>query len=324
MTSAGLHNRSHREEGEVVHMQKPEKVGYTGHVSVLLEEVLTALAPQKGEYLVDCTAGEGGHSQALLAASEGTHLLALDADPAAAVKARARLERFGARAKVVESNFGSLGEVLQNERVSSVHKVLFDLGWNSGQMLAGRGFSFMGEEPLNMSYGNTSASGVTAADILNEWSEETIATILYGFGEERYSRRIARAIVARRDRAPFVTTSDLVETVRTSVPAAYRNGRINCATRTFQALRMAVNDELGVIDRGIKAAWEALVPGGRIAVITFHSIEDRAVKQLFRTFADSGGELVYKKPLSPTKEEIAANPRSRSAKLRVIQKTNTL
>ena len=194
-----------------------------------------------------------------------------------------------------------------------------------GQLSAGRGFSFMTDEPLNMSYGPKPRSGFTAAEILNTFTEKALADIFFGYGEERYARRIARAVVERREDAPFKTTLELVEVIKDSVPAAYRRGRIHPATRSFQALRIAVNDELGVIEQGVGAAWRLLACGGRIAVITFHSIEDRLVKRMFAALAkkeEAGhqGRLLYKKPLVPSAAEVKANPASRSAKLRAIEK----
>jgi 16S rRNA (cytosine1402-N4)-methyltransferase len=171
-----------------------------------------------------------------------------------------------------------------------------------------------------MSYGTTSRSGFSAAEALNEWSEQTLADAIFGYGEERYARRIAKAIVTRRETKKFETTMELVEVVRDAVPAAYRRGRINPATKTFQALRIAVNDELGALREGLSAAWDALAPGGRIAVISFHSIEDRIVKRYFAELVKKEeGKLLYKKPLAPTMAEIKRNPASRSAKLRVIE-----
>ncbi len=304
-----------REEGASARGQKQ------AHVSVMEAEVLEYLAPKAGEQLVDATAGQGGHSVAMLRAAPKAKLLALDADKEAVAIARTALAHFSERAEVVEANFGDLEHVLRKQGIETIDKALFDLGWNSGQLDQGRGLSFMKDEPLNMSYGTKPASGFTAAEALNEWDEETLANVFFGYGEERYAKRIAKAVVERRAEQPFATTFELVEIVRDSTPRAYHRGRIHFATRTFQALRMAVNDELGVIDRGVRAAWAQLAPGGRIAVITFHSIEDRAVKRLFAEFAKEGGTLVFKKPLVPGRAEIISNPRARSAKLRVIEKT---
>lgn len=288
------------------------------HVSVMPHEVLAVLDVQDGEVVVDATAGAGGHSEALAHAAK-VKLVALDADPEAVAAVGKRLGKKGA---VVNANFGDLDSVAERAGLGSIDKALFDLGWNRGQLSLGRGFSFMTDEPLNMSYGPAPRSGFTAAEILNTFTEKALADIFFGYGEERYARRIAKAVVARRDTAPFKTTLELVEVIKDSVPAAYRRGRIHPATRSFQALRIAVNDELGALEQGITAAWHLLSEGGRIAVITFHSIEDRAVKRLFAGWAKAGGKgkLLYKKPLIPSATEVKQNPASRSAKLRAIEK----
>jgi 16S rRNA (cytosine1402-N4)-methyltransferase len=294
----------------------------TVHVSVMPTEVVQLLEVQGTDTVLDATAGMGGHSELLLEAGAKL-VVSLDADPEALAAARLRLSRFGTRTLVIESNFKDAAMALTTAKVTNIDKALFDLGWNSTQLLAGRGFSFMQEEPLNMSYGPVPASGFTASQILNTWSEAVLADVFFGYGEERYARRIAKKIVEARETTPIETTAQLVALIQAAVPAAYRRGRIHPATRTFQALRIAVNDELGSIEKGIKGAWSMLNEGGRIAVITFHSIEDRAVKRLFAGFAKEGNKLVVKKPLVPSPEEIKANPRSRSAKLRVIEKTCT-
>lgn len=292
--------RSRREEGG------DAREHGQAHVPVMLKESLAALAPKTGDVVVDATYGRGGHSKALKAAARIT-LIAIDADPAAGKG-------------VIEGNFADLGAILKKEKIKEVDKVLFDLGWNSAQ-LAGKGFSFMHDEPLHMSYGAEPRSGFTAAEILNEWSEKALADALFGYGEERYARRIAKAVVARRAQKPFATTLELVEVINDAVPAAYRHGRIHPATRTFQALRMATNDELGALTEGLAAAWAHLACGGRIAVITFHSTEDRIIKRYFAARAKAGeGALLYKKPLVPTQAELTRNQRSRSAKLRAIEK----
>lgn len=324
LTSARASHRSSREESGRAHESRTrggQKLGQVAHASVMVDEVLRNLDVHKGDVVVDATAGQGGHSFALLSAEPHITLLALDADPAAVTLASERLRKFGSKASVVESNFDHLAHVLKKQKLQTIDKALFDLGWNSGQLLSGRGFSFLHDEPLNMSYGKKPASGFVASEIVNTWDEETLANVLYGYGEERYSRRIAKAIVARRDIQPIATTIELVEILKDAVPAAYRHGRLHFATRSFQALRMAVNDELGVIERGVGAAFEHLSCGGRVAVITFHSIEDRAVKRLFAGYVKAKtGRLVVKKPLVPTRTEITTNPRARSAKLRVIEK----
>ena len=320
LTSAGIRSRLPREEGSFARQQKLGKVEGS-HLSVMPKESLELLDIKAGELVIDGTAGEGGHSYEILKHSPKARVLAFDADPAAVASARKRLAQFGERAEVVEANFSEIEKVLAKKGIEKINKALFDLGWNSGQLSSGRGFSFLTDEPLNMSYGKKPASGFTAAEALNEWDEETLANVFYGYGEERFARRIAKAVIERRAIQPIQTTFELVEIVRDSTPRPYHKGRIHFATRTFQAMRMAVNDELGVINTGITAAWTHLSPGGRIAVITFHSIEDRAVKRLFAGFTKNGGRLIVKKPLIPSKAEIITNPRARSAKLRVIEKT---
>ncbi len=268
-------------------------------------EVITTLDLKHGDIVLDATYGAGGHSTAIRTAAK-VRLITMDADPAAGAD--------------LTANFADLTHALKSAGVYTIDKALFDLGWNRQQLASGRGFSFLRDEPLNMSYGAVPRSGFTGVQILNTFSEKALADIFFGYGQERYARRIAANVVRHRQVAPFATTFELVEAVRDSVPPAYRHGRLNPATRTFQALRIAVNDELGALQAGLKAAWDILTPGGRIVVITFHSVEDRLVKNLFKQFASSGGALLYKKPLAPSRAEVSVNPASRSAKLRAIQK----
>ena len=326
-------NSLQREEGsslrEPVTAVTQQAPAHAPHTSVFLEEVQKLLAVQPGEVVLDATAGQGGHSFAILSNNPQARVLALDADKDAVIFTREKLARFGERATVVESNFSDVEKVLRKQGIPEVHKALFDLGWNSGQLASGRGFSFQHDELLSMSYGKKPASGFDAREILNEWDEKTLADVFYGYGEEQYARSIAKAIVERRKFKPIETTIELAELVRDTVPAGYRHGRIHPATKTFQALRIAVNDELGVIERGIAGVWKHLAcgqpgAGGRIAVITFHSIEDRVVKQVFaKLVKEDGGQLTIKKPLVPSRSEVINNPRARSAKLRVIEKICT-
>ncbi|MBI2004765.1 16S rRNA (cytosine(1402)-N(4))-methyltransferase RsmH [Patescibacteria group bacterium] len=313
--------RSTREEGDSGREPRGGQESERVHKSVMVREVVDFLSPQKGELLFDATAGEGGHSEALLRAAAGSKLIALDADQAAVAATAKRLAPFKKRASIIEGNFADVGALLKHAGVETLDKAVFDLGWNRGQLKSGRGFSFLHDEPLSMVYGSTPRSGFSAAQILNSWSEKVLADVFFGYGEERFARRIARAVVERRSRKPFETSVELVEVVQDAVPAMYRHGRIHPATKTFQALRIAVNDELGALGAGLTAVWNLLPQGGRMAVITFHSIEDRLVKHLFAGFVKEGGRLLSKKPLTPAREESVKNPSARSAKLRGIEKS---
>jgi len=284
------------------------------HVPVLLSQVLGALEPQRGGLFVDCTLGLGGHTRALLEAG-ATRVIGLDRDRSALAVAATRLAAFGERVECVHADYRQLPAVLEARRVERVQGVLADLGVSSMQFDAeGRGFSFRRDEPLDMRMDQS--TGPTAADLVNQTGEEELANAIYEFGEERYSRRISRALVAAR---PITTTGELAAVVRRAVPTKGWQ-RIDPATRTFQALRIWVNGELEGLDRFVTDAADRLEPGGRLAVITFHSLEDRIVKHTMRGLAaDVPGafRVLTKKPIVPSDEEVAANHRARSAKLRV-------
>lgn len=291
------------------------------HRSVLLHEAVELLAIQPDDTVVDATLGGAGHARAIAErlGKEGT-LIGIDADHDAILRAREKLEDVAPKVHLVEANFRDLSAQLGKLEITEVDKMLFDLGWSSFQLDAGRGFSLKSDEPLLMTY-STELGALTAQTIVNEWAEESLADIIFGWGEERYSRRIAKCIVERRATKPFTTARELAEAIYAAVPPRYRHGKIHPATRTFQALRIAVNDELGSLTQGLADGWRHLAQGGRIAVITFHSIEDRLVKQTFKQWEEAGeGKRITKKPLSPGKEEVASNPRARSAKLRVAEK----
>lgn len=290
------------------------------HRSVLLHEAIEGLAVRPDDIVVDGTLGGAGHARAA-AERLGTDgmFIGFDLDADAILRAQIALRDAAPKVVLVQSNFRHLKRELAARGITHIDKALFDLGWSSYQLSVGRGFSFLRDEPLAMTYAKEGAP-YTAATIVNEWEESSIADVLFGWGEERYARRIARAIVERRERAPLKTTAELVDVIKGAVPASYRHGGLHPATRTFQALRIAVNDELGALTEALNATWEMLTPGGRIAVITFHSLEDRIVKQLFLRFADDGGERITRKPIIPSADELADNPRARSAKLRVIQR----
>ena len=290
------------------------------HRPVLLHETIDSLALAKGDLVVDATLGGVGHS-ALIAEKLGRKgiLVGIDADKDAIQRARVALESVLPKVVLIEGNFRDLKSLLAERGIVSIDKALFDLGWSSYQLSAGRGFSFLADEPLSMTYAHDAK--LSAETIVNEWGEESLADIIYGFGEERYARQIARGIVLSRARRRIATASELAEVIRSSVPARYAHGRLHPATKTFQALRIAVNDELGALEKGLREAWGLLSSGGRIAVITFHSIEDRIVKRMYREWRDEKlGVLLTKKPIVPTREEVAENPRARSGKLRVIEK----
>lgn len=294
------------------------------HISVLLKEVVDGLSGRPGEVLLDCTVGYGGHSAAVCrSVANNIRVIGIDRDKDAVAGAEKLLQSLGCDANVANASFRDLDKVLENAGVGSVNMVLMDLGISSPQIeSSGRGFSFLRNEPLIMTM-STDASGsvFTARDIVNDWEEGNIADVLYGYGEERYSRRIARAIVEARAEKPIETTGELVEIIKRAVPPHYAKGRIHPATRTFQAMRIAVNDELQALKEGLQKAFGALAPGGRMAVISFHSLEDRIVKNFMRDKADEGkAEVMTKKPITPSDEEIENNPRSRSAKLRIIKK----
>lgn len=293
------------------------------HTTVLLKEAIDELLIKPTDTVVDGTLGGAGHARIVadMLETDGA-FIGFDLDPAAITRAQTALSEVKPQITLINANFRAIEAELAVRGITSIDKALYDLGWSAFQLDAGRGFSFLKDEPLLMTYGEGGDAGVlTAAEIVNEWGEESIADIIFGWGEERYSRRIAKAIVERRKEKPFIIATDLAETIKAAVPAAYRHGRLHPATRTFQALRIATNDELGAISEGLRAAWKLLNPGGRIAVITFHSIEDRIVKELFLEFErSSGGIRITRSPKKPSNDEIVSNPRARSAKLRVIEK----
>jgi 16S rRNA (cytosine1402-N4)-methyltransferase len=246
----------------------------------------------------------------------------IDADPVAIEHARTALSQKGASVRLCVGNFRNIDSLLNTEGISEVDGILADLGWRMEQFSGnGKGFSFQIDEPLVMTYGDPSAYSFTARDIVNDWEEDQIRTILRGYGEERFSGRIARCIVEARAHKPINTTNELVSVITASVPSFYLHERIHPATRTFQALRIAVNDEFTALEEFIEKAILCLRPHGRLAIISFHSLEDRIVKHLFRAFGEENGTVLTKKPITPSPQELTANPRSRSSKLRIFQKT---
>jgi len=287
-----------------------------GHASVLLAESLELLAVRPGGLYVDGTVGPGGHAAAILERSgpEG-RLLGLDRDAEVLESAGERLRPFGARARLVHADYRAIPRLLAGERADGV---LLDLGTSSVQLdTPERGFSFRAEGPLDMRMDRS--GGETAADLVNRMSEPDLADLIYRFGEERASRRIARAIVAARRRGRIRTTAELAGIVRSAAGRARRPG-LDPATRTFQALRIQVNRELEGLGPALAAIAGCLAPRGRLAVIAFHSLEDREVKHAFRELAREGFTLLTRRPLRPSGAETARNPRSRSARLRALER----
>jgi 16S rRNA (cytosine1402-N4)-methyltransferase len=289
------------------------------HEPVMVPQVLDLLAPARGGVFVDCTVGLGGHSRALLHAG-ASRIVGLDRDEAALAIAGEALAAFRDRVELVHADYRDLDRVLDERGISGVDGALADLGVSSMQLDEdGRGFSFRRDEPLDMRMDRS--RGDTAGTLLQQADEEDIADAIFRFGEERFSRRVARAIVNARREAPIETTGRLAAIVRRAVPHRGRQ-RIDPATRTFQALRIWVNRELEGLDEFLARATERLLAGARLAVITFHSLEDRIVKHAFRALAAPDGALrvVTKRPLTPADDEVARNPRARSAKLRAIER----
>ena len=307
-------------------------VGADYHIPVLLEEVVHFLAPARGCLYLDGTLGGGGHARRLL--EEGANVIGLDRDPDALEFARRRLTEFGDSFSAIQANFRDYGELLATVGIrNSLDGILLDLGVSSRQLEnPARGFSFQSEGPLDM---RMDPSGeLTAEVIVNQWEEEELIRVFRDYGEERAARRIARAIVLARRQQAITTTRQLAELIERVVP---RRGRQHPATKVFQALRIAVNDEFGALETALEEAHNWLKPGGRLVVITFHSLEDRIVKQFMRRQCmewidrpelpepvpnpECYFDLVVRKPLAPSEEEVAENPRARSAKLRVVERT---
>jgi 16S rRNA (cytosine1402-N4)-methyltransferase len=304
-----------------------------GHIPVLVREVVAALAPRAGATYVDGTFGAGGYSREMLDAAP-CMVVGIDRDPGAVARGQDMARAYPGRLSVVEGRFGDMVEILAKAGIAKVAGVALDLGVSSMQIDdPSRGFSFRADGPLDMRMGR---EGRTAADLVNALGEEELADLIRGLGEERHARRVARAIVEARKAKRIETTGELAALVARVVP---RGGGIDPATRTFQALRIAVNEELEEIERGLSAAETALEPGGRLAVVSFHSLEDRVVKRFLATRArpasrpsrhqpdgDATGaspsfRLISKRPVEPSAAEVAANPRARSAKLRAAERT---
>lgn len=303
------------------------------HKPVLFHETIEALAIQPEGIYIDGTMGGGGHSEAILQRLTTGKLLSIDQDPDAMRAAGERLVSYPQSIRV-QGNFAQMRQLAESRGIQRANGVLLDIGVSSYQLdTPERGFSYHYDAPLDM---RMSQEGPSAKDLVNSLSEEELSSILFRYGEERSARRIARGICQAREKAPIQTTAQLAEIVKASVPAAVRRAEGHPARKTFQALRIAVNGELDRLREGLQAGFDLLLPGGRLAVITFHSLEDRIVKQQMHDWCQGcvcpkdfpvcvcgrkpQGKLLYKKGLAPSEEEVAENPRARSARLRVIEK----
>jgi len=291
------------------------------HVPVLLNQVLEILEPKSGKIFADGTVGSGGHAMPIIErlAPDGI-FLGIDWDEEAIKKLEVRSRKYVSQLKKLilrAGNYADLSEILKSEKLEKLDGLLLDLGFSSEQLESGKGFSFTEDEPLIMTY---SKDRLPAHRALMQLTKTELAEILRTYGEERFSGRIATAIWERERGQPIKTSGELQEVIRRAVPKGYERGRINPATRTFMALRIYLNDELGNLEKFLRAVPEVTAKGGRIAVISFHSLEDRLVKNYFRDFAKGGkARLITKKPIIASDNEIRSNPRSRSAKLRAIE-----
>lgn len=296
------------------------------HQAVLLQEVLNGLALQAGQTVVDATINHGGHALAIAEKIGPTGwLIGIDQDADALKQAEANLSQTTSRRSLICGNFRQLDQLLSSIQapLGQIDAILMDLGWSSDQLqTSGRGFSFQTAEPLLMTYHRQPGpEDLTAGEIVNQWSADSLADIIYAYGEERFSRQIATAIVTYRQTTPITTSQQLAKIISQAVPSWYRRKRLHPATKTFQALRITVNDELGALSSGLTKALEVLAPGGRLAVISFHSLESRLIKDFFQqAVVKQQAQLINKHLIKPTFAEIKQNPRARSAGLRILRK----
>jgi len=299
------------------------------HRTVLLNEAIVGILPKEGvvhgkQVIVDATFGGGGHSQEICKRYPGVKIIAMDQDKSVFRKAKDKFKGSNCDISFFNENFRNIDKVLKKENVGQVDGIIFDLGLSSDQLEnSTRGFSFMKDEPLLMTMKeNPTPEDITAKEVVNTWGEESLADIIYGYGQERQARRIAKAIVEFRNRQEIRTTFDLVKIIEKAIPAKFRKGRIHYATKTFQAIRIAINDELGALATGLDEGFKFLKVGGRMSVISFHSLEDRIVKKFFKMKEkEEKAKLTNKKVILADENEIKNNPRSRSAKLRILEKT---
>ena len=293
------------------------------HVPVLLQECLEYLGPEAGDTVLDGTLGSGGHARAFLEViGPAGHLIGIDQDEAAIARTEHCLGQFAGKVTLIHDNFAHAATVWHANDLPQPNIILLDLGWSSDQFEdPNRGFSFRHDGPLDMRLDPSRHGQLTAYDLVNTLEADALADILYHYGEERYARRIAREVVYhRKEFEPLKTTSQLVDVIKEAVPSSYLKTKIHPATRTFQALRIAVNDELGVLRAALPQLLSLLAPGGRFGVISFHSLEDRIVKNTFRAWKEEErGVSLTKKPIIASKSELSINPKARSAKLRVFK-----
>lgn len=293
------------------------------HITVLLEESIDGLQiKDKGVYL-DGTLGSGGHTEAICESAEDVTVIGIDADYDAVRRSKKRLEEKNCQMFFEVANNYTLDRILEKLNISQIDGAIFDLGFSSDQLEnSGRGFSFQKDEPLLMTMDeNPNPSDLTAKEIVNEWAVDSLISILEGYGEEKFAWRIANKIIEEREKGEIKTTGQLVRIIDSAVPKFYLRKKIHPATKTFQALRIAVNNEIEHLRITLRKAFESLSPGGRLCVISFHSIEDRIVKRYFRSLSDQDEAIrITKKPIKPSSREVRENPRSRSAKLRIIEK----
>ncbi len=295
------------------------------HKPVLLHETIEGLALEDGDIVIDATLGDGGHTEAILATGKDVQVIGIDLDSEAIERSRERLNR-DSRVTFVCDSYRNMQSIASGLGISKITKVLFDFGFSSPQIeSSNRGFSFLKDEPLMMTFkSNPGPDDLTAYEIINTWDEDTLRQVLRGYGEERFAGRIAKGIVKARDEKPIESTTQLVKIIEAVTPIDYQKKKIHPATRTFQALRIAVNDELATVADGLDAAFRLITPLGRIAAISFHSHEDRIVKQMFKAWSQTGlSNLITKKPITASEDETRENPRSRSAKLRIIEKNSS-
>ncbi|MEK7121039.1 MAG: 16S rRNA (cytosine(1402)-N(4))-methyltransferase RsmH [Patescibacteria group bacterium] len=292
------------------------------HIPVLLKETIEGLMLEKNDFLVDATFGLGGHSKGAYQKEKSIKILGIDLNRETLEREANFLKKEGCWIEIVVDNFKNIDKILDNLGKDTPNKYIFDLGWSSEELEESqRGFSFLRNEPLLMTFkSDVLDEDLTAREIVNVWEEKNLEAIIRGFGEEQFSKKIAKAIVEGRKKRSIETTLDLVSIIAKVVPTWYKHKKTHFATKTFQAIRMATNDEVESLKVALEKSFNNLKKGGRIAVITFHSIEDRIVKNFYKGFTKDGGRLVNKKPITPTREEIKNNKRARSAKLRIIEK----